>query len=231
MTELRRHITETAIVGKRLGRHVEHDERSKAFPARVADVVTTLHKRHSKILDQGELGSCTGNAMTGLLGTDPHYSAKHTAENPVDNEALAVKLYEHATLLDNVDGAYPPDDTGSTGLAVAKAAQQQGLISGYAHAFGLQHALGALAVAPVIVGVNWYDSFDGPDNHGNVTISADAQVRGGHEFELIGLDAEEQFVHAVNSWGASWGLHGNFYFSFADLDRLLAEDGDCTTVT
>ncbi|HEY7938869.1 MAG TPA: hypothetical protein VID05_03495, partial [Acidimicrobiales bacterium] len=57
-----------------------------------------------------------------------------------------------------------------------------------------------------------------------------AQVRGGHEFELVGFDAEARTVHAVNSWGTHWGLHGRFTFSWDDLERLLskAEQGDAT---
>lgn len=224
-----RHIQEHAIAGQRLGRHVEHDPASWDYPAaRAAGLVTTLHRRHSRILDQGSLGSCTGNAITGLLGTDPHYMAHH---HPTDNEALALELYELATQLDGYPGQYPPDDTGSSGLAAAKAAQQRGLIRSYAHAFGLQHALEALVLAPVIIGVNWYDSFDQPDSSGHVTISADAQVRGGHEFELAGLDVEHSIVRAVNSWGSGWGDRGWFTFSFADLDRLLSEQGDVTTVS
>jgi hypothetical protein len=220
-------IEETPGAG-RLGRHVEHDPRSLAFPAPVADTLaTTLHKRHSRVLDQGDLGSCTGNAMTGLLGTDPHYRP-HT--KPTDNETLAVRLYGLATQLDGFDGTYPPDDTGSTGLAVAKAAQQLGLIASYSHAFGLDHALHALVLAPVIIGVNWYDSFDKPDPHGYVDIASGAHVRGGHEFELIGLDVDRQRVQAVNSWGTGWSVRGHFEFSFNTFDRLLQEDGDCTTI-
>ncbi len=210
-----------------LGRLVEHDPRSRNFPAPVAEtLVTTFHRRHSRVLDQGDLGSCTGNAMAGLLGTDPHYVSR---AKPTRNERLAVELYSLATELDDVAGVYPPDDTGSTGLGVARAARQLGLIGGYAHAFGVDHVLGALVLGPVIVGVNWYDSFDVPTN-GVVEIGVGAQVRGGHEFELVGLDMSVGRVRAVNSWGTGWGVRGRFEFSFDTLRRLLAEDGDCVTV-
>lgn len=208
-----------------LGRVVEHDPRSLAYSAeRSPQLVTTLHQRIAPILDQGQLGSCTGNAMAGLLGTQPFAGIL-----PV-NEALAVRLYEAATRLDNVPGHYPPDDTGSSGLAVAKAAQRLGLIKSYRHAFGLAHALGALVIAPVIIGINWYDSFDAPGAGGLIAISPNAQVRGGHEVELIGLDVTAGTVRGCNSWGTAWGDQGQFTMTWRTFDQLLHEHGDVTTV-
>ncbi len=207
-----------------LGRNVEHDPRSLAYAAARAPALKSVaHKRHGLPFDQGQLGSCTGNAMAGLLMTDPywHRGRKFT-------EAIAVRFYEYATTVDDAPGQYPPDDTGSSGLAVAKAAKHYGYVKTYAHAFGLQHALAALVLEPVIVGVNWYDGFDTPDPYGNVTISG--SVRGGHEFELVALDIESKTVRAVNSWGISYGDGGYFTFSWADLDRLLQEQGDVTVV-
>ena len=41
----------------RLGRHVEHDPRSRAFSAGTAVVKTVTYKRHGEPFDQGDLGS------------------------------------------------------------------------------------------------------------------------------------------------------------------------------
>jgi hypothetical protein len=187
-----------------------------------------MHVRHAEPFDQGDLGSCTGNAMAGALMTDPYYISGRTLI-----EKNAVQLYEQATHLDKVKGSYPPDDTGSTGLAVAKAAKKDGYISAYAHAFGMQHALGALTIAPVIAGINWYDSFDTPLHTGECPLTADATVRGGHEVELFGLDVEKQQVWAYQSWGPTWGglRNGTFWFSYATFERLLSETGDVTAFT
>lgn len=225
MTAAVRLIPELPGAG-RLGRHVEHDEASRAFQAaRAPHLVSVLHHRRAKPFDQGELGACTGNAMAGLLDTAP-FTHSHLSER------TAVKLYELATTLDDIDEAYPPTDTGSSGLAVAKAAKQLGYITSYAHAFGLAHALDALVIAPVITGIPWFDSFDAPDvtDGGLITITPNAGIRGGHEVEVLGLDVVKQRVRIPNSWGVEWGDHGYCELSWDDWGQCLANDGDVTTV-
>lgn len=220
----------------RLGRHVGHDERSRAY-ALSEDLLpstytSAVHEVRIPVLDQGDLGSCTGNAAEAFVGCDPLYdavpetlAARPTGDAHVD-ESQAVALYSAATKLDEFRGQYPPTDTGSSGLGVAKAAQKAGLISGYQHAFSLDTALKALSASPLIVGVNWYEGFDQPNAAGFARISG--SVRGGHEFLLYGIDAGAQHVLARNSWGTSFGVDGCFSFSFDDLGRLLSEDGDAT---
>lgn len=49
--------------------------------------------------------------------------------------------------------------------------------------------------------------------------------------ELFGLDVKAKTVTAINSWGPGWGIKGRFTFSWADLDRLLQEEGEASTLT
>lgn len=221
-------MTKTTNFSERpLGRYVHHDPRSLQYPYLLeptATVASVKHTRYIPVLDQGNLGSCTGNATVGALGTGDFY-ATIPAGTSLD-ETLAVKIYEKATTLDNVPGSYPPTDTGSSGLAVAKAAQGFGFISGYQHALNTTAALAALAAKPIIVGVNWYEGFDRPDSSGHVSISG--SVRGGHEFVLDELNVEGSYVGATNSWGTTYGEKGRFFFSFDALDQLLSEQGDAT---
>jgi hypothetical protein len=209
----------------RLGRHVEHDPKSWAFSAGTAAIKTVTHKRHAKPFNQGELGSCTGNAMAGLLMTEPFWVR---GRNLTENDAVA--LYKAATKLDSIGGSYPPNDTGSSGLAVMKAAVKAKYISGYAHTFSLDQLLGSLVLGPGILGVNWYTSFDGPRPDGECPLTPGATVRGGHEVELFGIDAAKKRVWCYNSWGPTWGgrRNGTFYFSWTTLGRLLGERGDAT---
>lgn len=226
-------LEEHVISDKRLGRHVEHDTESRSFafetPQGAAKLKTVHHKRYGAVLNQGNLGSCTGNATTHAINCKP----LHVEGTKCLVEKNAVAIYELATKLDDIPGTYPPDDTGSSGLSAAKAAQQLNLIKSYSHAFNMNAALAALQLAPVITGVNWYEGFDNPDPGGNVSISG--QVRGGHEFCVLGFEYRESLndsiVVAQNSWGSSWGHHGQFQFTVSTWKQLLAEQGDVTILS
>ncbi len=229
-----RPLPEVVVPGKRLGRHVRRDSRSLAYPyqARRAprDLSDQLWARHIPILDQGDLGSCTGNAETGNLGCDPFYSTLPAGTEL--NEDFAVGLYSLATKLDSYQGTYPPDDTGSDGTSVAKAAQQDSLISGYTHAADVNAMADALQNGPVIVGVSWYSSFDNPDKDtGLIKISKSAYVRGGHEFVVRGVKIADELFLADNSWGEGFGLNGSMEFSWDTMAALFADEGDCTVST
>ena len=223
MSERIRRITER----NRLGRHIEHDERSKGFAiARLATAPKSVSfERHCAPYDQGELGSCTGNAMAGVLMSDPFWK-----DGRLLTESDAVRLYSEATHLDNIQGSYPPQDTGSSGLGVAKAAKKEGWIKGYEHAFGLDDLIHGLSQRPGLLGIYWYTSFDTPLPSGECRLTPNASVRGGHEVQMFRLDARQKRVWCYQSWGDSWGgLHnGTFWFSFKTLERLLDQHGDAT---
>jgi hypothetical protein len=227
MTEMIvRHIPEIVVPGKPLGRHVRHDPRSLAYLVESTTVpVSKTWKREVPVFDQGSLGSCTGNAAVGVLGTDPFF-ATMTKDDTLD-EAQAVAIYSAATRLDSYFGSYPPDDTGSDGLSVAKAAKNAGLISGYLHMTSVAACQAAIQTGPFIIGSDWYQGFDDPDLSGVLSISG--SIRGGHEYECIGYDAPTDRWHLVNSWGDGWGDGGHFYYSSDTLAELLDNDGDATS--
>lgn len=209
-----------------LGRLVEHDPRSRdhAHPEQVGPASSVLWPRLSPILDQGQLGSCTANAMAGWLGCGPH--ATSTAAAASYDETFAVDLYSAATHLDPFPGAYPPDDTGSSGLAVAKAAKRRGLISSYSWCFTTAALIRALQTGPVIVGVPWYEGMDSPE--GDAEVHPTGQIVGGHEFLIRGYESYSGMLLADNSWGTRWGWAGSFRLSLQTWDVLRRGRADVT---
>jgi hypothetical protein len=218
-------IEEHPVAGKPLGRHIHHDPRSLAYTVkpRAATAVTKIWQHRIPVLDQGSLGSCTGNSGAAVLGTDPLFG---TVAGVTLDEQFAVDLYSDATVADPYPGKYPPTDTGSDGLSVAKVLKARGTISGYVHCTSLDATVTALQDGAVMIGINWYEGFDHPDSTGLIKISG--SVRGGHEPALVGVDMERKLLRGVNSWGTAWGDHGFLTISFDDFTRLLSEQGDAT---
>lgn len=218
----------------RLGRHVNHDSRSLSYQIEAKDVSTLKsikHEHHIPTLDQGQVGSCTGNATVGCLGTTLFWDTAQvkgvlSETDAAADEQYALKAYSLATQLDPYKGTYPPNDTGSDGLSVAKAAQKLGLISGYQHATSLEAVLTALSKQAVIVGTSWRNDMFTPDQDGRLRITG--KVVGAHEYVLDELDVERQLVWMKNSWSDGWGLKGRAYLLWTDLQTLLADYGDCT---
>lgn len=223
-------------VDPRLGRHVRHDSRSLSYlypeTADPKTLTSVRHERHIPTLDQGDLGSCTGNAATGNLGTAAFWDQGEQVLSATDadaDETYAVGVYSDATKIDPYSGTYPPTDTGSDGLSVAKVLKNRGIISGYQHATSLNAALNALASQPVIIGVEWRNDMFDPDKDGRIHITG--AVAGGHEIVLDELDVENERVWIHNSWGDSWGVDGRAYLTWDDFGTLLKADGDVTIFT
>jgi hypothetical protein len=219
-----------------LGRHVNHDPRSRAYAVRpTATTLTAVrHIADIGILDQGQLGSCTGNAGVAAIYRDP-FGDPGVAWSYAPSEDGAVNLYSAATKLDGYAGTYPPTDTGSDGLSVAKALQKAGIISGYLHAFDLNSALLQLMTTPLITGITWYNSMFDPGSDGVLTVDPSSGVAGGHElcvdeYVMPNVDKHDGWalVGGPNSWGSSWGDGGRWYMTVQDWATLLKDDGDVT---
>lgn len=238
-TIVRRRLIEHPVPGRRVGRHVEHDPKSRDYPYAAGEPISSLRSlkrgRRIQAFDQADIGSCTGNASTGAQATAPFKNPLRARGN---SQRVPLAIYELATHLDGFPGVYRPDDTGSSGLAAAKALRRRGVVSSYRHAFELGDVIAALAdpTVGVILGTDWYDSFDETDSSGEVAISRDARVRGGHEYQASGIElvtpgtyTGDDLVWFWQSWGAGWGVSGGrFCMRVSTLDALLQQQGDCT---
>jgi hypothetical protein len=101
MASLKIKFPQPVVNGHGYGRNINHDPRSLAFRvARTAAPTSKAWPRHIPILDQGQLGSCTGNATVGALGSGPNWDALSDAQRATLNETRAVVIYSGGTKRD-----------------------------------------------------------------------------------------------------------------------------------
>jgi hypothetical protein len=211
-----------------LGRRVEHDERSRLFafvPPRAVAAKTVRWRRYGPVLDQGNVGACTGFAMAQWLNCKPAHDPRE--RYMTNNHALAI--YMRATDLDPWPGSYPPDDTGSSGLAACKAAREQGYISGFRWIFnGVDALKEALLFSPVMAGTVWLSRmFNARPVGGQAPfLSVSGSEEGGHEYLIVGWNERSGYFTMTNSWGPGWGLGGTARLWADDMAELLRRQGD-----
>jgi hypothetical protein len=215
-----------------LGRNVRHDPRSLAYsvgPLPKSAIKSVRWARAVPVFDQGQVGSCTGNAAAGLIGTASAGRDGATSILVTTAQAdLAVLCYTLNTILDGFPGTYPAADTGSDGLSAAKTLQLLGLADTYSHAFSLSALDAALQSGPVMLGTRWMTSMFKPSSSGRIPVSRTSGVAGGHEYVIDEIDVENGRYWITNSWGKGWGQQGRGYFLKADLQWLLSQQGDVT---
>jgi hypothetical protein len=216
----------------RLGRVVVHDSRARMFAAPEADTASLTSIRHKSsipVLDQGDLGACTGVSATKCMSYGDLWAAGSRVLSATDVETdnrYGIGVYSAATKIDPWPGAWEPDDTGSNGASVAKVLKARGLISGYVHAFSLGAALGVLAKQAVITGIPWTSDMFRPSSSGEIKPTGDEA--GGHEIVLDELDVERKRVWICNQWSADWGVDGRAWMSWDAFGTSLSNDGDVT---
>ncbi|PSK57069.1 hypothetical protein B0E38_02600 [Streptomyces sp. 111WW2] len=248
-----------------LGRHLVLDPRSLAYrrpytgdpihPTEWAPKVPVLDQQN--LLAQGirtstlaegvddvdALGSCTANAAAAAV------SVLHTADqlatagldvtDPAAAETWAIGLYSDATHRDEwLDDTWPSTDSGSSGLGVAKALRERGLIDQYGHATTAEELCMLLQTGPVLMGMPWYDAFFSPVGRqallDDIPDWQSSPVAGGHEVCITalehvmflpdgGLDYPRTILRARNSWSTSWGDAGEFRLSLALYQALRSE--------
>jgi hypothetical protein len=185
--------------------------------------------------------NCTANAATALVSV--LHSADTLAQyglntaDPVAAEMWAIGLYADATTKDQWhDSQWPAIDCGSSGLGVAKALKDHGLIDQYGTATTAEELCQLLQTGPVLMGMPWHDAFSSPvggqallDEIPNWQASP---VAGGHEvcitaLETVALDEtngglfyDHTVLRVQNSWSSSWGDAGSFRMSLALYQAL-----------
>lgn len=215
-------------------RYVPRARQLAALPASV-----DLRASMPPVVDQGELGSCTANAMAGALGYDMivekaltfpvsrlfQYYNERAIEGTTSSDA-------GATISDTIKAAaqygYLPEATWPydvTQYAVkppqsAYDAAIPDAIRDYATVAQDGPTIQAALAAghPVLIGFTVYQSFESQAvaSSGIMPMPRRGeQVMGGHAVLLCGYDQAKQVYIVRNSWGAEWGQDGYFLMPFA----------------
>jgi hypothetical protein len=208
-----------------LGRLIEHDPRSYNYRALgVTDERPILTKtwRRGYAYDQGQTPMCVAYTGKGILNTTP---VSATIPYYIRSAFPASAFYTGAQELDEWPGN---DYDGTSALGLGKYLRSVGLITAYEWCFNWREVAVALSYrGPVGIGVGWRSAMWDTDSAGFLHPSG--AVEGGHEVELIGVDARG-WVIGMNSWGREWGVGGRFKLTFADLNTLLADQGDAVVL-
>lgn len=207
-----------------------------------------LRPQCSAVEDQGDLGSCTGNAIAGAIELlDVKNGGGFT-----DISRLFIYYNERVYLneVDQDNGAYIRDGIKSIhkiGAAseaiwpydIAKFAEKPSpaayadannrRFNGYYRVLTLSGVCNALASGfPVVFGFTVYSSFmsDYVARTGMMPMPMKGdRVEGGHAVLAVGYDKKSQRIIVRNSWGSGWGDNGYFYMPMDYIsDRNLSDD-------
>ncbi|MFD3516326.1 hypothetical protein [Streptomyces sp. NPDC058657] len=178
--------------------------------------------------DLDALASCTGNAATALMSIlltrTQAKAAGMDLACPSAAQHYAIGLYADATERDAWhDATWPSQDCGSSGLAVTQVLHQRGLITHYEHATSAEELCTLLQHGPVLMGLPWHSTFSSPGPDGFIDTDptwAASPLEGGHEVCVTALermtttlsgtlDPEYTVIRFRNSWGLSYGDHGD----------------------
>lgn len=235
----------TVAEDPRLGRLIQFDERSRGY--NVAEKLTEPMLGRSWscgiYLDQDQTTACTGNSRAYDLAGTPR-PAKQPNGKLID-EAFAQEIYTLAKKLDEFTGE---DYEGSSVLGALKAAKKLGYVGEYRWAFNIDDMCRGLStLGPVVVGTTWYNSMFEPRPNGLIDISPDSGEAGGHAYYFRAIYVSESYKSFLlghgenrngvpllclrNSWGRSWGRHGEAYMWPDDYERYLMKDGEQSIVT
>lgn len=215
------------------------DTRDYAYTPTAVKILNVVDLRSycSPVEDQGNLGSCTGNAIAEAIEMLDKRNGKNT-----ERSRLFVYYYERllegtvnrdsgAYIRDGIKVTYNygvpleslwPYDVKKYRVPPSKEANADALrrkVTLYERAADFNSCINALTNGyPVVVGFEVYASFMG-SIVGRTGIMPYPNTKtepllGGHAVLLVGYDNSKQWFIVKNSWGSSWGDKGYFYMPY-----------------
>lgn len=187
------------------------------------------------VYDQGQLGSCTANAIAGALEFDQikqlfrpyvpsrlfvyynerviEHSVPYDSGATIRDSCKAVARYGYA---DEVDWPY---DIARFTIKPPTSIYQQALpLHGIVYQRVLQDLTQLKLVLAqdyvIVIGISVYESFESNAvaTTGMVPMPAPSeQLLGGHAVCLVGYSTNDKYFTCRNSWGQNWGDKGHFY--------------------
>jgi C1A family cysteine protease len=231
------------------------DERDHFYAAPVAATAVLpasadLRPQCPPVYDQGQLGSCTANAIAGAIQFDRlkqqlaqvfvpsrlfiYYNERAT-EHTVDSDSGAQirdGIKSVAKLGDCPETEWPYTiarfKTKPSPECYADALRYR-VVSYQRLMPVLSQLKGCLASGyPFVFGFTVYESFESPQvartGHASLPGSSERAI-GGHAVVGVGYQDAKQWFIVRNSWGSGWGLKGYFTLPYAYLtDENLASD-------
>jgi len=231
----------------------DHRDQLYAAPVEVAGAIPAkvdLRAQCPPVYDQGQLGSCTANAIAGAIQFDrmkqkladiftPSRLFIYYNERAIEH---SVNSDSGAQIRDGIKSVAKQGDCPETEwpyvIAKFKARPPKNC---YADALKYKAVLyqrvtqtlsqfkGCLASGwPFVFGFTVYESFESAPvaktGHATLPHSGDAVI-GGHAVVGVGYDDARQWFIVRNSWGGQWGMNGHFTLPYAYLtDENLASD-------
>ncbi|MDK2745498.1 MAG: C1 family peptidase [Nitrospira sp. BO4] len=229
------------------------DQRDKLYaaiagPPRTLPSKVDLRDGCSPVENQGQLGSCTANALVGNL----EFLEKRAGHNPTNLSRLFIYYNERAmegTIREDA-GAMIRDGvkslvklgvcteklwpykiarfTKKPSQACYKQARNRQVTS-YHRVIGLQQMKQCLAEGyPFVFGFSVYEAFESPQvaKTGQLDLPKPSEKQiGGHAVLAVGYDEQAQRILVRNSWGADWGIQGYFTMPYDYISNdNLADD-------
>ncbi len=209
-------------------------------------VAVDLRAHCSAVEDQGQLGSCTANALAGNIEfldkeadgayTDASrlfiYYNERVLQGSVAADSGASLRNGIKTLAANgvcSEKAWPYAIEKFAAKPLARC-YQEGLkhrIVSYHRIVTLADMLSCLSEGfPFVFGFSVYESLQAPQvaKTGKVPMPKKTErMLGGHAVLAVGYDQKDKRFLVRNSWGEAWGMKGYFTMPFAYLETLAAD--------